>query len=258
MNLEEYKNWLNLQYDSPKTAEDYYIIVNKFLRQYNELTQVNLNNYFIERLKTVKDNTFNKDIYALKSLDKFIKSNLEFPKDKKPDKRIKEFITEKELFDICKYLVYTFKDYEKIELIFQLMFYTGLRREEICNLTKESFLWDKKKLLIINTKGKVDRMIPFINENLCDKLKSYINEKGLNISIQELNYYFSTTKEKLNLKINFTPKTMRISCAKYLWSKGIRREIIQKFLGHASADTTDIYLDLSEDDMTKELEKIKI
>ena len=260
MNLDEYRQWLILQTDTPKTQKDYFKEVSFFLKYSNgEFNQELLNKFFVSRLEEGKSkNTFNKNINSLRNYARFLKLNLEFPKYKTPDKRKKEFITYETMIEMKKNFVYIFDNYKKLELLFQFMFFTGLRAEEISELTNESFEWEQERLLVKNTKGKVDRYIPFMNKELFNEIKPIINEKGFDVSIELIVYYFKRIKEELNIKSKFHPHLMRVSFAKWSYKRGALSASIQSWLGHKNSSTTMSYIDVDEEDHIKEWNKIKI
>lgn len=263
MNIEAYRDWLRLNTDSDNTYKSYLKQINSFLLfSNNEITQEKINEYFHKKLEEkISKQTFNSIKYALDNYLKFLKLNFELPKRKIPDKKIKEFITIPDLNDIIKNLTLIFKDYEKITLLLQFMYYTGMRASEVVNLKIEDIDWEKELIAVKNTKGKHDRLIPFFNDKLFRELKVYTDkstyETVFNLSQETVNYVFTAIKQQVQLK-KFHPHMMRVSFAKYCWEKGLREAVIAMLLGHKSIDTTLLYLDISQEMMLKECKKIKI
>ena len=116
-----------------------------------------------------------------------------------------------------------------------------------------------EQITVKNTKGKKDRIVIIFSKSLLEDLRNFNIDTItiFDIQYETIQYIFQKIKTELNLKLKFEPRIMRVSFAKYLWGKGIRRETIQFFLGHQSADTTNIYLDLTPEMILDDCKKLK-
>lgn len=262
INLEEYKNWLQLNTDSKNTVEDYIYIIKKFLKFTNgEIKQKNLDEYLYVLLNKSK-NTFNKEMYAISKYCTYLKLNLDFPKTKKINQKTQIKISFDQLEkDIFPYLTLIFKDWFKRELMIRLMYYTGLRASEVAKLKVEDIDFQDKVIHVKNTKGKKDRFIPFFDKKLYDDLILYVkNKNGLvfNMKYTEIYRTFSEIKKQVKLNVNFHPHLLRVGFANFLWDKKLRIETIKELLGHKDIQTTLIYLSITDDMILKDCEKIRI
>ncbi len=52
MNLENFKNWLILNQDSPRTIEIYFTYIKNFFKKYPEFNQENINKFLLDLIST--------------------------------------------------------------------------------------------------------------------------------------------------------------------------------------------------------------
>ncbi|MAG02331.1 hypothetical protein CMI42_03260 [Candidatus Pacearchaeota archaeon] len=163
-------------------------------------------------------------------------------------RRIPETITEDEL---VKIISKTKRNNHK--LAFLLGFYQAMRVSEVVNLKLENV--DKKQHLIMikQAKGKKDRHIPIIKPlqinqsgvlHALNKLPINCGERALEIAFK------NKAKEVLNKDLHF--HTLRHSGATWLLNKkrwDVRQ--VQRFLGHAKLQTTEIYCHVSPQDLVE-------
>ena len=151
-------------------------------------------------------------------------------------------------------------------LIVKMLFLTGVRTNEFVNLKIENFDYNKKTLFVDVAKKESQRFIPLL-PNLADELKTFIGNRSQG-------YIFQSQKpNKINKDYKYSPQRiwqivhdvaeisgvstehkrvyphkLRHTIATFLLSKGMPIEEIQKFLGHKSIVTTQIY---AKTDITK-------
>ena len=143
-------------------------------------------------------------------------------------------------------------------LILKLFFETGLRLSELANLQKKHIRFKSKDLEVRDGKGGKDRVVPLITETR-NLLQMYLNDRSDNeqvfkISKRQIQNIVSKYGELNNIDTH--AHKWRHTFAVYSLKQGMDLRTIQKILGHASLDTTQIYLELVTDDIKKEYNKV--
>ncbi|MFT4645001.1 MAG: integrase/recombinase XerC [Planctomycetota bacterium] len=217
-----------------------------------------------ELMQENKAKTINRKISSLKSFYKFLVrkqvikinpatnvSNLKEPE------RTPNFVSEKEI----KILLNNFNKpnsyYEhRDQIIFELLYNTGIRREELINLKDENVDFGRSILSVIG-KGNKERKIP-IHIFFLKQLKSYISVRNKFKGGTENDYLFlNKTKNKLKPKTVYnvinkllsqcistdkrSPHVLRHTFATHLLNNGADLNAIKELLGHSSLAATQIY-----------------
>jgi len=145
-----------------------------------------------------------------------------------------------------------------------IVYACGLRRRELIMLQLRDIDWKRKSLLVRNSKGNKDRILP-LSDKLLQLIERYIKsfnpEKYLIEGQRKGDVYSETSFEKIFQKYlpeylrnrNFTPHCLRHSYATHLLEAGVDLRYIQELLGHKSSKTTEIYTWVS----MKNLQNIK-
>ena len=153
---------------------------------------------------------------------------------------------------------------QKHKSMLSLIYACGLRRSELLNLELTDVQSDRKILLIRQSKGKKDRIVP-LSEKILEMLRSYYLEyrpkKWLFEGQNPLTQYSERSLEQvlkksiITVKINkpVTLHWLRHSYATHLLENGTDLRYIQELLGHTSSRTTEIYTHVS----TKNIQLIK-
>ena len=160
-------------------------------------------------------------------------------------------------------------------VMLSLMYASGARAQEICDLTVRDvqFQKDVTKLTITGKGGKMRRIN--IAKPCADLLKEYILQRGIHndwgrhiFSSQTHEHmttscieaifkkYMRLAKEQnlsLFLEERYSPHTMRHTTATHMLEAGIPLIAIKNFLGHASVMTTEIYAELSQSTVNKHI-----
>jgi site-specific recombinase XerD len=147
----------------------------------------------------------------------------------------------------------------KHRAILTLTYSVGLRVSEIVNLKIEDI--DSKRMLIHikNAKGRKDRILP-LSQTVLELLREYFKEYKPKVYLfngQFGDKYSMGSCQKIYKKYidNKTSiHTLRHSSFTSLLESGVDTAIIQKIAGHSSIKTTQIYLHISN----KNLSKIKL
>lgn len=143
--------------------------------------------------------------------------------------------------------------------VLELLFSTGIRVSELCNLTMENTDLANQKILI-KGKGSKERVLYLSNKEVITTMKKYIvvrnqtksdcpnffiNRLGERLSEQSVRTIIRNIREKANLSIHLTPHMFRHTLATTLLDEGVDCRYIQSILGHSSIKTTERYIHVS-------------
>jgi integrase/recombinase XerD len=163
------------------------------------------------------------------------------------------------------------------QVILCLMYASGARAQEICDLKIRDFqLSSSGATLNITGKGDKTRRIgislkcaglleEFIKRhNLTDKLDGYLfpsqtHEKMTISCVEEIfKKYVSLAKKKhpeMFHESSYPPHSMRHSTASHMLEAGVPLIVIKNFLGHESLQSTQIYAELSQNTVDRHLKE---
>lgn len=259
--IEEFKNYLKINIDAENTRINYRSRVNCFFSMYNDFTQENINAYLANQLDAGKSKSwFNQTLTALRCYEKMIGEHLVYPKYKKIGKTERDFLTEKELNEILPYMTRLFETKGKFyTLVLKLLFYTGVRQDELCKLETESIDFDKQIFIVKGPKDRDDKIVPF-PKHLIPEMKQFLQiekNKAYPITQCTMDYIFNHLNTELGYKKYLTSRMLRHSYAKYILSLGVPVEKLQILMGHSNIQTTMIYAQpRREDALNAYFEKI--
>lgn len=139
----------------------------------------------------------------------------------------------------------------------------GLRRNEGVNLDITDILTDKNKILVREGKGYKERFVP-ITKAICNDLEYYLEysrpfliatnpmEQAFFVSIRStrlsgnmLYERLQQLREKAGIIKDIGLHTLRHSIATHLLKDGMDIEMVSRFLGHSSLESTQIYTHLA-------------
>ncbi len=156
-------------------------------------------------------------------------------------------------------------------VVLELLFSTGMRVSELCELSKDNLFLDQQTMRItINGKGRKERIIQitmpelvrlmcrYRNEflqqiNFCGKV--LINNRGNPLSSQSVRRIISKYINQIDKSLHVTPHMFRHTFATSLLEEGVDIRYIQSLLGHSSISTTQIYTHVSTRQQTALLAK---
>ncbi|MEX0813580.1 MAG: site-specific tyrosine recombinase/integron integrase [Chitinophagales bacterium] len=152
----------------------------------------------------------------------------------------------------------------KHRAMLSLIYSCGLRRSELLNMKINDIDSKRNIVLIRQSKGKKDRIVPLslkILHMLREYFKAYKPEKwlfegqfkGNRYSEKSLENVLKQAVKKAKITKPVTLHWLRHSFATHLLESGTDLRYIQELLGHNSSRTTEIYTHVS----TKSLQKIK-
>lgn len=139
--------------------------------------------------------------------------------------------------------------------VLELMFSTGLRVSELCNLKKQD-LDLAQGIVKICGKGSKERMIYFANQAVIHALKEYqelfqqwidggvwffYNRCGHRLSEQSVRFMLRRYSRSAGIQENVTSHMLRHTFATLLLEENVDIRYIQQILGHSSITTTQIY-----------------
>lgn len=140
-------------------------------------------------------------------------------------------------------------------LIIEVLYQTGMRRAELCNLLLENVHFYRNEITVIG-KGNKQRIVP-ISPVLMQELKAYNDEHRRPDPDADL-YFFVTPKGKkitekfvyllvthylsaVSSKRKRSPHILRHSFATHILNNGAEISKVKKMMGHASLSSTQVY-----------------
>ncbi|MGN6567381.1 MAG: tyrosine-type recombinase/integrase [Flavipsychrobacter sp.] len=219
-------------------------------------------------LATLKDDaqmarTINRKLSSLNSFYKYLlRHNLV---EKNPVKqlhalrlpeRLPSYIKENETEHFLEELQFAegFKGFTE-RLICELLYQTGMRRNELLQLKEQDIEWSLRQVRILG-KGNKERLVP-VSPMLLHTLKDYIDEKKKLEKYDESHlliletgeplyagYIYRVVKKYLTAVTTLakrSPHVLRHTFATHLLSNGANIQAIKDLLGHSSLAATQVY-----------------
>lgn len=202
-----------------------------------------------------------KTFFKTLQINGIIKNN---PADKistpKIPERLPKFVSEKSLARLYDNKKELFEEsYEgKLQFVLiELLYGTGMRRDELLNIRISDINWAKKELKILG-KGNKERILP-LGKEIINLLNDFIVDRNAIIKEnKEIPFLFITSKgEKLYPNYVYrvvkkylslcstvekkSPHVLRHSFATHLSNNGAKLNDIKELLGHSSLASTQIY-----------------
>ncbi len=194
-------------------------------------------------------------------------------KVKRTVKEKMDYLTKEELEIFMKQIDIKKKNGYKHYIIVALMYEAGLRASELIDLKVDDlFLLGESPYIKISGKGGKERIV-YLNDDIVLMIEEYrskfsidegylfLNNSKRKLTRFSLNklitkYYSLAKKECPTLsRKNITPHSFRHSKAVHLLMNNTALPIIQRFLGHSSIQTTEIYLDITNEEVKKSVSK---
>ncbi len=266
---------------SPLTIESYSIDLSQFLEWIGDDKDISLISteeirsymaFCIE--KNIKDTTIRRKMATLQSFFTFledqeyiIKSPFRKIKKKfKIPKRLPKVLNKEEMSGLLRAPITkqngeSQNNFGRIRdrAIIEMLFATGIRISELCNLTFENIDMDEKIIRVFG-KGKKERIISFDNQGTIKAIQNYLNiRSGINtqcqnvflnrfntpISARAIQKMFQVYLKKAGINKHATPHSLRHTMATMLLENGADLRSVQEILGHSSVATTQIYTEVS-------------
>lgn len=151
------------------------------------------------------------------------------------------------------------------KLIIEVLYQTGMRRAELCNLPLENVNFSRNEIVVIG-KGNKERIVP-ISPDLSKVLKIYYLEHRKPTAAAE-KYFFVSSKGKkitekfvylmvtsylsqVSLKEKKSPHILRHSFATHVLNGGAEISKVKKIMGHASLASTQVYTNANIEQLKK-------
>jgi len=157
----------------------------------------------------------------------------------------------KSLFDVTLNLKHRF--------LLMVLYYTGIRLNEVVNLCWEDFDFERKTIHLKITKGTKDRVI-FLHKNIEDLIQNFgLRKEGLvfqsnlakKYNLRSVQMIVRQAAQRAGIKKRVTPHTLRHSFATHLLEAGADIRSIQQLLGHKDLKTTQIYTHVANRDIKR-------
>jgi integrase/recombinase XerD len=145
-------------------------------------------------------------------------------------------------------------------LLIKTLFQTGARVSEFVNIQAGELFFDEQMILIAKAKGGKSRYVPMLPQ-LAQELRTHLGNRTTGYlfetvqhtpySPRRIQQIIKETASDAQITKRVYPHLLRHSVATTLLERGMPIEQIQKFLGHAKLETTQIYAESSAE-MIKE------
>lgn len=255
IDIRQFLAMINSDIENPSAVKDYITKLNLKYAKYRtvkrKLASIKAFYYYLETENIIAVSPFHQ-------IRTKIKEPKELPKTISPDElqRIFDYLLEN-----INHAQSTYEKKTAIQnaAVLQLLFATGIRVSELCNITQYDIDLDAQKLKI-NGKGAKERILYIGEQSLIRLLKEYyalfykeieketyffINKYGKRMSEQSVRILISKLQQKLSIKHHITPHMFRHTFATMLLDKDVDIRYIQQMLGHSSIMTTQIYTHVS-------------
>jgi len=263
-----FKDYINIELGLSKlTGHAYLFDVNEFLdffiTQKYESFHIKCIEDFAKELKNRKYLSINTIVRKVMSIRVFYKYLFNTGKIKKNELKYMNPIKK----EYTKPNICTEQDVNKILLsiygmnsarnraIILVMFDSGLRVSEVCNLLLRNVCMNKKEIIVWG-KGSKERMVPTTQRcvnSICEYLKErkgdseflfLCNNSSNQVSRQYITNMITSLSRKSRIK-HITSHTLRHGFATTLMNNGLDIYKIQRLLGHDSIDSTQRYMSVS-------------
>lgn len=256
--LKKLETELKLRGFSTQTCKMYLFYNRKFLEHVNkkpgELTTEDIKEYLAYK---ISENLSNASLALIKaSLKFFLKEILgkEFMiKTPRIAKKLPLVLSRQEIKDMIENTTHC-----KHRLLIELLYSSGLRLSECINLKYEDLDLNEGIGWVRSGKGSKDRIF-IISETFKKDLlrcietkKGYIfSHNGKKMSPRGIEYIISEAAKRAKINKKVHPHALRHTFATHMLENGVDIRKIQELLGHANLKTTQIYTQVSQEEIKK-------
>ena len=226
--------------------------------------------------RSLSRNSVARKLSSLRSFYKYLFNNelvktnpFKYVKTPKKEKRLPKYITNDDISTIFNIPDITSPIGERNRLILELLYGTGIRVSELCNIKLKDIDLNNKTIRILG-KGSKERIV-FYGDVCAEILELYMSD-GRNLLLNKKNNDYLiigaykndkpfTTRsveliindiiEKAAINKKVTPHVLRHTFATHLLNEGCDILMVKELLGHSSLDTTGIYTHVSNERLRK-------
>ncbi len=136
---------------------------------------------------------------------------------------------------------------------------TGLRVSELAGLTRDNIDWQTHRLTIYGKGGPYGsrskrRVIP-LSSRVQHLLEGHLSlQDRMDVSVRTLQRIMKRVANRAHISRKVTPHVLRHTFAVTAVQKGISLPSLQRLLGHDHLTTTEIYLNLSPEEVVREFQ----
>ena len=246
---------LKLKKASERTHTTYSFFISKFLRNLNiqpeKAKQEDIQKFLAEIIDRYNTKSY---LLILSSLRFFFKKVVKNPVMEEIDRpkledEIKEVISKEEvkrLIDAAPTL--------KSKLMISFLYSSGLRVSELTALKQRDIDVENVQGIVKKGKGRKDRVL-FFSKDLVEPLKRYMlgmqtellfpGWKGNAMTPRNVQNLLNRLRLKAKIEKSVSPHTLRRSFATHLHEAGVDIRVVQILLGHSRIDTTEKYINVS-------------
>jgi integrase/recombinase XerD len=271
--LQEFREYLSVEKGlSENSIDSYRYDLNKFTTYLDklqidilEVQSKDITKFLMEeKNRKISSKTLAREVVAIRQFYKYLKDEKRLgynPTDKigTPEvmRAIPDHLTVEEIDELFNCIqvdnIYELRD----KCIFELLYSSGLRISEACNL-RLSDVDLEAMTLAVEGKGGRERLVPFGEKALhmlgeylaksrpeilkvrqCEYL--FVSKKGSYINRKSVWRLLNTYIKRTNIKKKVTPHTLRHSFATHLIENHADLRAVQELLGHIDISTTQIY-----------------
>ena len=160
---------------------------------------------------------------------------------------------------------------QRNQAILELMYATGIRVSECCNIKLEDVDFHLETILVTG-KGRKQRYVPFgsfasealrvyIDNGRVDLLRKnadpnsmkhlFLNFRGKPLSTRGVSKVLNSIVENASTSLVINPHMLRHTFATHMLNEGADLRVVQELLGHASLSSTQVYTHVTKDHLRK-------
>ena len=145
----------------------------------------------------------------------------------------------------------------KQRVLFALIYSAGLRVGEVCNLKISDIDSERLQIRVVKSKGKYDRYV-VLSSYILKGLRKYIKSskpkvylfngkvKGESLGVSAVQQSFRLAVKKAGITKDVSVHSLRHTYATHLLEEGVDIVTIKELLGHATIETTMMYLHVAK------------
>lgn len=211
--------------------------------------------------KGLTNKTLSRKRTSLMTFIRWLKMSVELPAIK-PESKLPMVLTEVEARAVLEAATHS-RNGLRDHLMVDLLLRTGLRESELLGLTPESLQEDQSALFLkVIGKGAKERRIPIVSRDLVRSVRKYakdISDGGrlFDMTARNVRKLVAAIGKRAGLHKPLHPHALRHTAATLYLRKGVNLESVRRILGHESLATTQLYLQLTDDDVAEDLARAK-